>query len=99
MKPISIFSGIDFDGHSFRSVFEAGAASPRTSLYHMVDNDKGQGVVLYKFDQFCITFNSYYFRKSDKGVYRKGNFKLVYRFTRLFFNENNGPGNGTQAMG
>ena len=61
----------------------------------MVDNDKGQGVVLYKFDQFCITFNSYYFRKSDKGVYRKGNFKLVYRFTRLFFNENNGPGNGT----
>jgi len=64
-------TGIDFDGHSFRGVFENNDPTPRTEMYHRVETNQG-------------------------GVYRKGDYKLIYRGQRWFFATANGEGNGTE---
>jgi len=62
--------GIDFDGHSFKGVFEDGEESPRTDLFHIVDSGRA-------------------------GVYRKGDFKLAYKYESLIFSQASGDANHT----
>ena len=62
--------GIAFDGSTFKGVFENGDDSPRTDLFHIVQN-------------------------SRKGVYRKGDFKLAYKFSKEIFAASSGDGNHT----